>query len=123
MRSYQIAGPVILIALGFLFLLNNFGFHIPLGRLIGDFWPLFLIVPGVMNILRSSALTGGRSHGLLVSGVMMVTLGGLFLLQNLTDIGFGRTWPLLLIAAGLLGVMRFSNTQAQGGYRNGGFGR
>lgn len=116
MRPYQIAGPVVLIALGFLFLANNFGFHIPLGRLIGDFWPLILVFFGVMNILRAGAMGyGARGHGVLTGGVMMTTVGGLFLLQNLTGVGFGRTWPLLLIAVGLLGVMRFSGAAASGG--------
>ncbi|MDZ4799051.1 MAG: hypothetical protein SGI92_12870, partial [Bryobacteraceae bacterium] len=106
-----------------LFLLNNFGLHFPLGRLISEFWPLILIFFGVMNILRATAVGGGpRAQAALYGGVMMVTVGGLFLLQNIGGIGFGRTWPLLLIAAGLLGVMRFSGVTA-GGARGGGFGR
>ncbi len=118
MRPHMLAGPVILIALGFLFLLNNFGFRIPFGRLIGDFWPVILIVFGVLNILPAGAVGfGARAHGMLTGGVMMTTVGGLFLLDNLTGIGFGRTWPLLLIALGILGVMRFSGTAAQGGGR------
>jgi hypothetical protein len=115
MKPYHVAGPIVLIAVGFLFLLNNFGFHIPMGRLIGDFWPAILVFFGIMNIMRALATGGVRSHGLLTGGVMMTTVGALFLLQNLTGIGFGRTWPLLLIALGLLGVMRFSGASVQGG--------
>lgn len=122
MKRSHLIGPLVLIGLGFLFLANNFGLHLPLGRLIAEFWPMILIVLGAMNILRASAMSGGAAHGMLTGGVMMTTVGGLFLLQNLADIRFGRTWPLLLIAAGLLGIMRFSGGTA-GGSRNGGFGR
>lgn len=118
MRPYHVAGPIVLIALGFLFLANNFGFHIPLGSLIHDFWPVILIAFGVLNIMRAGTMGfGPRGHGILTGGVMMTTVGGLFLMQNLTGVGFGRTWPLLLIAAGVLGVMRFSGPAAQGGWR------
>ena len=123
MRAVNIVGPIFLIGLGLLFLLNNFGFHIPFGRLIGQLWPLFLIVPGVLQILRATAAGPVRADGALTGGVVMVTVGGLFLLQNITGIGFGRTWPLLLIAIGLLGVMRFSGASGAGPYGRGGFRR
>ncbi len=34
--------------------------------------------------------------------VMLITLGGLFALNNFTPYGFGTTWPVLLIVFGLL---------------------
>jgi hypothetical protein len=110
MSRYSIAGPIVLIVLGLLFLLNNFGFRIPIGRLFRDLWPMFLIVPGILNMLKASAMgISGRRHGLFTGGVMLVTVGVLFLIDNFTEVGFGRTWPLLLISAGIAGVVRFSS--------------
>lgn len=34
--------------------------------------------------------------------VMLITVGGLFALNNFTPYGFGSTWPVLLIVFGLL---------------------
>lgn len=122
MKATYLAGPVILIGIGMLFLLNNFGFHLPLSRIIGEFWPLILIFFGSMQILRGLTVGGGtRQYGFLTGGVMMVTVGGLFLLQNLFDISFGRTWPVLLIAAGTLGFLRFTGPASMNG--RGGWGR
>ena len=34
--------------------------------------------------------------------VLLVTLGGLFLIDHSGGMGFGRTWPVLLIVLGIL---------------------
>jgi hypothetical protein len=36
--------------------------------------------------------------------LILITLGVLFVLQNFTDYGIGRTWPVLLIVIGLLSL-------------------
>jgi hypothetical protein len=38
--------------------------------------------------------------------VMMITIGVLFALDNFTPFTFGRTWPLLLVVAGILSLGR-----------------
>jgi len=38
--------------------------------------------------------------------VMMITIGALFALDNFTALSFGRTWPVLLVVAGLLSLGR-----------------
>lgn len=38
--------------------------------------------------------------------VMMITVGALFALDNFTSLSFGRTWPVLLVVAGLLSLGR-----------------
>jgi hypothetical protein len=38
--------------------------------------------------------------------VMMITVGALFALDNFTSLTFGRTWPVLLVVAGLLSLGR-----------------
>jgi hypothetical protein len=36
--------------------------------------------------------------------VMMITVGALFALDNFTSLSFSRTWPVLLVVAGLLSL-------------------
>ncbi len=48
----SLTGGIILVALGVLFLLSNQGILPPFGRLLSTWWPLFLIVPGVLNLLE-----------------------------------------------------------------------
>lgn len=38
--------------------------------------------------------------------VMMITIGVLFALENYTPLGFGKTWPILLVVAGILNLGR-----------------
>ena len=38
--------------------------------------------------------------------VTLITVGGLFALQNFTSYDFGQTWPVLLIVFGLLSLLR-----------------
>lgn len=62
---------------------------------IARFWPLFLVVFGVMNLLTQS----GRFFGVLL------ILAGVFLQLNklgITHLSFAEIWPIALIAVGLL---------------------
>jgi len=38
--------------------------------------------------------------------VMMITIGVLFALDNYTPVGFSKTWPVLLVVAGILNLGR-----------------
>ena len=38
--------------------------------------------------------------------ITLITLGVLFALQNFTNLGFDKTWPVLLIVFGLLSLIR-----------------
>jgi hypothetical protein len=38
--------------------------------------------------------------------VMLITIGSLFALDNFTPFSFGRTWPVLLVVAGILNLGR-----------------
>jgi hypothetical protein len=53
-------GAALLIGLGVLFLLDNFG--IPVFRQIGRFWPVLLIVIGVLLLQRGFGGGHSRSH-------------------------------------------------------------
>lgn len=56
-----------------------------------------------------------RTRGLMWPTVL-VTLGLLFLLGNLSDFPFQRTWPILLIVVGVIKVVRYA--MPDGGHVN-----
>jgi hypothetical protein len=98
-------GAIILIGLGVLFLLHSLGWwEYGLDR----FWPLILIGIGGWLFARRWGLTGGyvgchcdrcRTRGL-IGPALMVTIGVLFLLEELSSVGFHRTWPVILLVIG-----------------------
>jgi hypothetical protein len=104
-------GAVVLIILGVLFLLQTAGW-------LGDFgvdrlWPLILIALGVWLFAKRQGLVGTRyrrdgypyRRGNLMGPVFLVTIGALFLIQSLDGPNFGRTWPVLLLAIGLVKLL------------------
>lgn len=87
---------VILIVLGFLFLLDQVGlfstFNVSFWNLFWNFWPLILIFFGV------KLLTENNSNG----GLILLVLGVLFLSTNLFDWNFFAVlWPVIIITIGL----------------------
>ena len=54
MRSRSGIGAYILIGLGIIFLLSNLGWLPRLGPLMGKWWPLILIIVGVLALNRRS---------------------------------------------------------------------
>lgn len=88
---------IIVLALGMMFLLRNFGIIPHLSP--WSFWPAILIVVGVVNILNA------RSTLSMFSGAIVAGLGALFLANNLGYLPWyhwSLLWPVLLIAVGLL---------------------
>ncbi|HWZ85591.1 MAG TPA: DUF5668 domain-containing protein [Thermoanaerobaculia bacterium] len=83
-----------LILLGALFILDNLHM-IDAGR-VWDYWPLFLIAPGLARLLQPSR------PGQRISGGILVALGTIFLLRNLDIvwIPFHRVWPVALVVIG-----------------------
>ena len=51
-RHGSITGPVILVLIGLVFLLNNLGHDVPVWSLAWDYWPLLLIVLGVIGLIE-----------------------------------------------------------------------
>jgi len=113
------AGAAILIGLGVIFLLHTAGlFEFGLDR----FWPLILIFLGVWMFARHWGLIGGslavcrcercRTRKLM-GPAMLVTLGVLFLLETTSRVGFGRTWPAILLVIGVVKLMQ-SNASSDG---------
>lgn len=113
------AGAAVLIGLGVLFLLHTAGvFSFGLNR----FWPLILIFLGVWMFARQWGLISGsrtlcqcqlcRTRRLMAPAIL-ITLGFLFLLDSVSSIGFGRTWPAILLVVGVVKLMQ-SNASTGG---------
>ena len=113
------AGAAILIGLGVLFLLHTAGlFEFGLDR----FWPLILIFLGVWLFAKQWGLISTsrafcqcqtcRTRRLMGPAIL-VTLGVLFLLDSVSHIGFGRTWPALLLVIGVVKLVQ-SNASSAG---------
>jgi hypothetical protein len=110
-------GALILIILGFLFLLNTtFDWE------IGNFWPFTLIALGGWLFAKRWGLAGQRMEGCncercrargLMGPAVLVCLGVQFLLNQFDVISFPRTLPALLIVIGLVKIFQ-SNASSAG---------
>ncbi len=49
-KKESLAWGLIILALGMLFLLKNFGLEVNVWRLLGKYWPMILIFIGLKNI-------------------------------------------------------------------------
>ncbi len=122
-------GAIVLILIGLLFLLHTMGLtDFGLDR----FWPVILIFLGGWMFARNWGLLGERNcrtRTVTSSGVsiavcqcarcrtrrimgpaMVLTIGVLFLLENLheSSLGFHRTWPVILLVVGAIKLMQGS---------------
>jgi len=72
----SLAGPIVLIAIGCLFLLHNFGIRLPIWRAFGRFWPLLLILWGVIKLYEhtSASRQGYRPSGIGAGSVLLLML-------------------------------------------------
>ena len=96
-RSFM--GPILMIAIGLIFLGNNLGFIPNVGwDTVWRFWPVLLILAGLNDLIRREGIAWP---------ILLIGTGVFFLLNN-----FGpkiwiswtqiiQLWPILLIAAGI----------------------
>ncbi|HKS75371.1 MAG TPA: DUF5668 domain-containing protein, partial [Terriglobales bacterium] len=107
----------VLIALGVLFLINT-AFDFSLHR----YWPLILIGLGVWMFARQWGLVGGYRPTCmcdrcktrrLMGPAILITLGVLFLLDEVSTIDFGKTWPAILLVIGVVKLVQ-SNASYNG---------
>jgi hypothetical protein len=113
------AVAIILIGLGVLFLLHTMNiFEFGLDR----FWPLLLIFFGGWMFARQWGLVAGRRIGCacdrcrmrkIIGPAVLITIGLLFLLQNLGVVDFDRTWPAILLVIGIVKLLQ-SNASSAG---------
>jgi len=92
-HSTLIAG-LLIIAFGVLLLLDQEGI-VPLSHIL-RFWPLILILPGLVKLLQ------GRTSEERVFGIVLIFFGLLFLFSSLgfRHFEFRHIWPLIIIATG-----------------------
>ena len=72
----SIAGPLVLIIIGLIFLLRNLGFHLPLWHWYGRLWPLLIILWGVIKLIEyaSAQRQGYRISGIGAGGILLLML-------------------------------------------------
>lgn len=91
---------VMLIGVGVLFLLDNFGLY-DAGQL-RDYWPVLVIGLGLPSLIAPKDAADAPW------GVVTVAVGTFFLLKNLdvVDWRFHDIWPLFLVLAGVALIVR-----------------
>ncbi|XOV93744.1 MAG: LiaI-LiaF-like domain-containing protein [Bacteroidota bacterium] len=92
-RNRAIIG-IILVIIGAVFLLENFGYGIDLPWYIFR-WPMILILVGIIN------LASGNLRGALI----LIGLGVVFYLDIFDILSIGQLWPLILIIIGLAFIL------------------
>jgi DUF4097 and DUF4098 domain-containing protein YvlB len=72
----SIAGPLVLIIIGLVILLNNLGVRVPLWHWYGRLWPLLIILWGVIKLIEHSTARreGYRSPGIGAGGILLLVL-------------------------------------------------
>ncbi len=72
----SIAGPLILIVIGLIFFLRNFGFRFPFWHWFGHWWPVLLILWGVIALIEHSTANrmGYRTRHLGAGGIFLLIL-------------------------------------------------
>ncbi len=96
-RGGQLPFAVVLIALGVIFLVQNYT-----GMQLGNWWALFILIPASGALAAAWAAWRAGMHpaavsGPLVGGLAMLTVAAIFLLE----LQWSRVWPVFLILAGI----------------------
>lgn len=101
-RGYPV-GALVLIAIGVIFLLGNFGLHIP-----AHWWAIFLLVPAAgllvtaIRFYRVDNTFSGRAMGPLIGGIVLLVMA----LAIFFGLHWGVFWPIVLIAVGAAIIAR-----------------
>jgi predicted membrane protein len=97
-RGLLFAG-LLVIALGVILLLNQFGL-LPHG-LVLNFWPAVLIVVGIIKLFA------GTDRGDRVVGAILIGVGAVWQTNalGLTHISWGQAWPVFIILVGVLFIV------------------
>ena len=90
----QFAIATVLIVLGVVFLLGNLDIiNVDIGDLLSTWWPLILILLGVIGLFQA--------RGTPVGSIFLIVIGGVFLLITNDVADFDILWPIVIIGAGL----------------------
>jgi len=111
------SGAIVLILVGVIFLLHTLGLtEFGMDR----YWPLILIAVGGWLFARNWGLLGSSFKGCqcdhcrarrIRGPVVLLTIGTLFLLENLHVASFGRTWPVILLVVGAVKLLQGNASQ------------
>jgi DUF4097 and DUF4098 domain-containing protein YvlB len=82
-RQRSVVGPLILVVIGGLFLLRNFGYSIPMTQYFVRYWPLLLVLVGLVRLAEFYAARSGQRPA------PRLGFGTIFLLVLLISIGVG----------------------------------
>src|SRR5512146_3004711 len=80
-RRRSLAGPVVLIIIGIVFLLKNLGWSFPWWNLLADWWPVLLILIGAIKLWeyyeakRAGEYASGVGGGLIVLMIFIIVFG------------------------------------------------
>ena len=90
----QFAIAIVLIVLGVVFLLGNLDIiNVDIGDLISNWWPLILILLGVIGLFQARSTP--------VGSIFLIVIGVVFLLITHNVADFDILWPIAIIGAGL----------------------
>ncbi|GAB4281988.1 MAG: DUF5668 domain-containing protein [Coriobacteriia bacterium] len=98
-RNAGLGWGIVLVVIGGLLLLNQFVPGVQLWR----FWPLLIVVPGIVDVFKTGRPLAARIMG----GLTTITIGGILLANTLGYLSWSvwwnilSLWPLLIVAAGL----------------------
>jgi len=72
----SLTGPLIVIVIGMIFLLRNLGVHIPVWHFFGRFWPLLIILWGVIALIEhfTALRQGYQTRHLGGGGIVLLVL-------------------------------------------------
>jgi hypothetical protein len=93
-QASQLTTGTIIIVVGLLLLAGQ----LDVGWHFGRLWPVILIVLGIGRYLTTTP------DGRRTSGLWLLFIGGIFLLNNLRVLSLHYSWPLFIVLAGLLMV-------------------
>jgi hypothetical protein len=94
-------GPLVLIGIGLMFLVNNIVVDLPVGEILRRGWPFLLILIGVVQLVAVPLRAAQGRRADLVGPIVLITVGSLFALQSVWRVSFRDTWPLIPIAIGV----------------------
>lgn len=105
MKQRRVLG-VLIILIGIVFLLGQLDLGIDTGYIFSTYWPIILILIGIVNLLNGT--------GFKLSGVILIVVGVLFQVQNLDlfvwDIDIWQLiFPSIIIIAGIWLVLPKNN--------------
>ena len=102
----SIAGGFILILIGSMFLAGTLLPQLSLNYMIENGWPVLLIALGLLQFGKSIITAPFRGRIGLTGPMVLMTVGVLLALQQWFEIGFDRTWPVLLAVMGISILLR-----------------